>query len=148
MVLFLCTGNYYRSRFAEIVFNSLAQQCELALRADSRGLELSRANKGPVSPHARLALQQMGIELPAEIRYPIAATLDDFQSASHVVAVKEAEHRPLLERHFPTWAGAVEYWHVDDVDCATPEESLPQLLHQVRTLMNRLDAELRMDRAG
>ena len=37
-VLFLCTGNYYRSRFAEILFNHLAGQSKLAWRADSRGL--------------------------------------------------------------------------------------------------------------
>ena len=28
-VLFLCTGNYYRSRFAEILFNSVAAQMGL-----------------------------------------------------------------------------------------------------------------------
>ena len=37
-VLFLCTGNYYRSRFAEILFNQLAPTRGLNWRADSRGL--------------------------------------------------------------------------------------------------------------
>lgn len=35
-VLFLCTGNYYRSRFAEIYFNALAAQRGSPWRADSR----------------------------------------------------------------------------------------------------------------
>jgi len=35
-VLFLCTGNYYRSRFAEILFNAVAAKEGLGWRADSR----------------------------------------------------------------------------------------------------------------
>ena len=43
-VLFLCTGNYYRSRFAEALFNSLAKRAELNWTADSRGLATDRAS--------------------------------------------------------------------------------------------------------
>ena len=39
-VLFLCTGNYYRSRFAEVLFNSVAGKMGLPWRASSRGLAL------------------------------------------------------------------------------------------------------------
>jgi protein-tyrosine phosphatase len=35
-VLFLCTGNYYRSRFAEILFNSVAGKLGLPCLASSR----------------------------------------------------------------------------------------------------------------
>ena len=34
-VLFLCTGNYYRSRFAEILFNSVASKLGLPWQASS-----------------------------------------------------------------------------------------------------------------
>jgi protein-tyrosine phosphatase len=51
-VLFLCSGNYYRSRFAEVYFNRLAEQQPSAWRADSRGLALDPANPGPISRHA------------------------------------------------------------------------------------------------
>ena len=37
-VLFLCTGNYYRSRFAEILFNSVAGRMGLPWKASSRGM--------------------------------------------------------------------------------------------------------------
>src|SRR6266446_4485609 len=48
-VLFLCTGNFYRSRFAEIYFNWLAPREKLLWRADSRGLALDPTNFGPLS---------------------------------------------------------------------------------------------------
>jgi hypothetical protein len=43
-ILFLCTGNYYRSRFAEILFNWHARQRGLRWTADSRGLALDPTN--------------------------------------------------------------------------------------------------------
>ena len=41
-------------------------------------------------------------------------TTDDLEGADRVVALKEAEHRPLLQERFPAWANKVEFWHVDD----------------------------------
>lgn len=41
-VLFLCTGNYYRSRFAEYLFNHLAEQQTLEWRAESLGFAPSQ----------------------------------------------------------------------------------------------------------
>jgi predicted translation initiation factor SUI1 len=31
-----------------------------------------------------------------------------------IVALKQAEHLPLLQEQFPAWAEKVEHWHVDD----------------------------------
>jgi protein-tyrosine phosphatase len=39
-ILFLCTGNYYRSRFAEELFNHHAERAGLYWVAQSRGLAL------------------------------------------------------------------------------------------------------------
>src|SRR5277367_4722244 len=71
-ILFICTGNYYRSRFAEELFNHLARQRELDWRADSRGLALHLGvfNVGPISPATAIALTKMGIPLNAPIRMP------------------------------------------------------------------------------
>ena len=52
-VLFLCTGNYYRSRFAELLFNSIAQGRELGWQADSCGfLSGAAKRRADFSAHA------------------------------------------------------------------------------------------------
>src|SRR5207249_1727138 len=42
-ILFVCTGNFYRSRFAEAVFNHYAKQRQSPWRAFSRGLAVHLA---------------------------------------------------------------------------------------------------------
>lgn len=140
VVLFLCTGNYYRSRFAEILFNHLAARHGLAWRAESRGLNLSLGsrNVGPLSAHARAACAARGL-VPAEpLRMPVPLREDDLRAARLVVAVKEAEHRPYVARLFPGWAERVRYWHVHDLDAASPEEAMGELEANVRALVREL----------
>src|SRR5262245_34846257 len=116
-VLFLCTGNYYRSRFAEALFNSVAVRMGLPWRASSRGLALERGgnNVGPMAVSAVQALEALGVRAGAAIaRMPAQVTTGDLEGAALVVALKHAEHLPLLQERFPAWAEKVEFWHVDD----------------------------------
>ncbi len=140
-VLFLCTGNFYRSRFAEIYFNWLAGREGLAWTADSRGLALDANNFGAISIHTRRELQRLGIPLPEPLRDPLDASVADFSAARLTIALKEAEHRPLMEGRFPDWANRIEYWHVHDLDFAMPHESLPQVKTHVDRLIARLTRE-------
>jgi protein-tyrosine phosphatase len=137
-VLFLCTGNYYRSRFAEIFFNWHSQARQLPWRAASRGLALVKANVGPLSCHTMARLAELGIPVDDYLRLPLAVSQDDFDAAHHIVAVKEVEHRPLIESRFPTWASRVEFWEVHDVDCADAGEAIPVLETHVLSLLARL----------
>ena len=106
-VLFLCTGNYYRSRYAEILFNSKAEKMGLQWNAVSRGLAPDPRNPGPMFRDTMEALQQQGIFFENHLRLPIKVTEADFESNDHVVAVKEAEHRPIIQRNFPQWLNQV-----------------------------------------
>lgn len=137
-VLFLCTGNYYRSRFAEIYFNWLVAGRTSGWRADSRGLALDPGNLGPLSAHARQALAERSIPLPDSLRLPRDLQASDLEAADLIVAVKEAEHRPLVARRFPEWTDRIEFWHVHDLDCALPEDAMPQLQQHVLELVERL----------
>jgi protein-tyrosine phosphatase len=117
IVLFLCTGNHYRSRFAECLFNSVAERMGLPWIAISRGLAVERGvkNIGAMSRSAIKALETLGVR-PAEAmsRFPMQATVADLEHADWIVALKQAEHSPLLQERFPAFAEKVEYWHVED----------------------------------
>jgi low molecular weight protein-tyrosine phosphatase len=140
-VLFLCAGNYYRSRYAEILFNWKAQQHGLAWRADSRGLDPDPRNPGPMSRDTIAALRRLSIPFDRYLRFPIAVTDTDFVGAHQIIAVKEAEHRPMIERNFPKWLDCVEFWHVHDLDCCGPEEAIPHLDREVTALVERLRSD-------
>lgn len=142
-VLFLCTGNYYRSRFAEIVFNHLAERAGIPWRADSCGLRVQPdgvVNHGPLSPFAEGGLELRGIPIAEPRRMPRQACAADF-AADVIVAVKEAEHRPLMEKLFPEHTPRVEFWNIHDLDVGHPVDALRELESRVAAMVERLKAE-------
>jgi protein-tyrosine phosphatase len=140
-VLFICSANYYRSRFSEHLFNWLAPQVDLPWKADSRGLLVDYWGEiGPISRHAVDALNDRSILLNGNNRRPRQLGEPDLLDSDLIVAAKEAEHRAMMRAQFPDWEDRVEYWHVDDLDCAGPEEAIPLLETQVRELVDRLGA--------
>jgi protein-tyrosine phosphatase len=139
-MLFLCTGNYYRSRFAELLFNHLAARSAIGWQAISRGLalELGVHNVGPIATATLAGLVARGVTLEGQPRSPLALNEDDLVGADHIVALKRDEHYPLMRRNFPKWIDRVEYWHVHDVDFALPDETLSHIDRDVRGLIERL----------
>ncbi len=147
-VLFLCSGNYYRSRFAEHLFNWLAESNDLAWRATSRGLTVGCAgNIGPISRYTVERLHALGISIDGNPRQPVQLAESDLSGVDLVIALKETEHRPVLAQRFPAWADRVEYWHIDDLDCAEPDDALTALEDAVRTLAGRLDESTGQDQS-
>lgn len=139
-VLFLCTGNYYRSRHAEAVFNHHATAAGLPWRATSRGLaiEFGVNNVGPIARSTVGRLTELGIPHDPYLRMPERVTADDLAAADLIVALKDAEHRPLMAERHPEWVEKTEFWHVHDIDFATPDVALPQIEEQVAELITRL----------
>ncbi len=139
-VLFLCTGNYYRSRFAEELFNFLAPRELPDWTATSRALaiELGIHNYGPMSVHTQTALAERGIPLTNPVRHPVQCSEADLAAADLVIALKEAEHRPYLTQRYPAWPDRVKYWHVHDLDQSGPVEALTQIESKVTALITEL----------
>ena len=138
-VLFVCTGNYYRSRFAEAVFNHLAGERGLPWRAFSRGL-MAYLSPGPISPHTRAGLAARGIPLRHTAAGSAQLTAADLQAASVIVALKDAEHRPMFVDQFPDWTDKVVFWDVTDLPDSQPDVALPAIEQEVRRLVDSLAA--------
>src|SRR5262249_28249767 len=126
----------YRSRFAEVLFNSVAGKMGMAWRASSRGLALERGvnNVGPMEVSAIKTLEALGVRAAEAVaRLPAQVTTDDLEGAALIVALKHAEHLPLLQERFPAWAEKVEFWHVDD-----SPEVLGLIEQEIMSLVARL----------
>ena len=139
-LLFLCTGNYYRSRFAELVFNALATEQRLYWQAVSRGLALEKGvkNVGPISQTALATLGALGVTVHATLRYPLQVYEADLSRANLIIALQEAEHRPLLHERYPAWVDKVTYWHVRDVVPSPAYNPLQEIEQEVRHLIHLL----------
>jgi low molecular weight protein-tyrosine phosphatase len=135
-LLFLCTGNYYRSRFAEELWRHLEQQEPSGWRAESRGLLVPDAfiHVAAISPHALHGLGVRGIRPPEPVRAPRQVESDDFVASARIVAMSESEHRSMVRRLFPKWVDAIEYWDVEDIDYCPAEAALDNLTGRVHAL--------------
>jgi protein-tyrosine phosphatase len=139
-ILFLCTGNYYRSRYAEELFNFRARNEGLGWSAFSRGLAErgSPDNVGPMSRFALEALSAKNIEPAGARRLPISCSTADFGAAELIIALKGEEHRPFVERRFPDLLSRVTFWDVDDVAFAPPAVALAQIDDLIDGLISEL----------
>lgn len=146
-ILFLCTGNYYRSRFAEMWFNHLAEAAGIEWRAESRGLATERNGHlvGTISKDTVAALARLNVKLPSEHRPGQQCAENDLQSAQQIIALKEAEHRPLLADRHPGWEDRVQYWHVHDLDGATSDRALAEIRNLVELLLFELPRESKLE---
>lgn len=135
-VLFLCTGNYYRSRFCELYFNHLNRQN--GLRAASYGLWAHRKiNPGFISPYAVDYMKYHAVPL-GHIRLPEQIEERHFKNSCKIIALDELEHRPMMEEMFPEWADQIEYWQVHDIEFTEPAIALNSLKESVEKLSQLL----------
>ncbi|HEY8966884.1 MAG TPA: low molecular weight phosphatase family protein [Candidatus Methylacidiphilales bacterium] len=138
-VLFICTGNYYRSRFSEAVFNYIASMKQLPWRAFSRGLAIHLVD-GPLSPHTASALAARGISHLFTAPDRQALRRADLERAALVIALKRDEHEGMMREQFPDWADKIVYWDVHDLDFATPEQALPAIERKIFALLAEIEA--------
>ena len=138
-VLFICTGNYYRSRYAEIVFNHTASQYGLDWNSFSRGFRES-TREAPISHHASNALMDKNIFLD-QVRYPKQLSPSDLALAHRIILMDDQEHRPMMNSEYPEWFDHVEFWNIQDIDFETPNSALGRLDSKIDLLIGSLEAE-------
>ncbi len=137
-LLFICTGNYYRSRFAEAVFNHKAEETGLGWKAFSRGLAIHYVPEGDLSEHTAAALESRGIHVRHTGPIRVQLSEADLREASLVIALKDDEHRPMVREMFPAWESKIVFWDVSDMPHIWPEEALPVIQKRVEELVREL----------
>jgi len=120
-VLFLCSGNFYRSRLSEILFNHYVRDAEINWDADSRGL-LERVRHQGLSPSAVRYLEARNFEgVEQYCRNPQTLILKDLERADLIIALNREEHEPMMKARFgqlPSMMrrqGKLRYWNVYDL---------------------------------
>lgn len=120
-LLFVCSGNYYRSRLAELLFNHAAEAGGLAWRAESRGLLKAGDLKG-LSEHAIAYLRENELgHLADEPRDPLTLDVEDVTDSDLVIGMCRDEHEPMINQKFLSLAralnkaGRIRYWQIYDI---------------------------------
>jgi protein-tyrosine phosphatase len=139
-ILFLCSGNYYRSRMAEEFFNNIAGNAQSAWHADSRGLnQFLGNNQGPMSVDAIKLLTNDGVTVVNGKRYPIPISERDFLESKLIVAMSKAEHEPMIMRDWGQYRDRVQYWDVEDMHLEKPSVAYEKVKGHVRKLFDMLN---------
>ena len=100
-----------------------------------------------MSELAAYRLTTMGVPFD-RARFPRQLSRSDLETAGLVVAMKKVEHHAMMRDQFPAWAEHITYWHIDDIDCATADESLPVCEASIRFLVDTLLDEQQKDEGG
>jgi protein-tyrosine phosphatase len=101
-------------------------------------IERGHGNVGPISAHAISGLTERGIDPAGRGRTPKQCLVADLSAARLIVALEEAEHRPLLLERFPDWEARVRYWHVRDIEFEVPGKALAGLATRIDELVVEL----------
>ncbi|MFM2480378.1 low molecular weight phosphatase family protein [Celerinatantimonas sp. YJH-8] len=143
-VLFLCTGNYYRSRLAEEYFNYWAARLNLPYRASSRALlqDLSHTgNKGTIAAHVRNILDHLAITGRAIERAPKSVTYEELEQSDYIFAMDQREHQPLVDAYYPEFKMKFRYFSIGDDDIEPVAIATERLMNQLDLWIARLCEE-------
>jgi protein-tyrosine phosphatase len=109
-------------------------------RAFSRGLLTSLVADEPtlLSRDTERRLRELGVPLELTGAAPTQLRREDLERAHRTIALKRDEHHAMMVQAHPEWADRIDYWTVHDIDCAHPDEALPQIEAKILELVQGL----------
>lgn len=134
-VLFVCTRNVFRSRFAEALFNWTASKTNLSVRAISRGLAPQLALEDSLSPYVEGALRSNGISLSHTSPTKSHLRENDLRQSLRVIVLNDREHRAPLSEQYPDLVASFEFWNVEELSRWEPERMIGHIEEEVRALV-------------
>ena len=137
-ILFVCTANIFRSRFAEEVFNSLASDSSLSLSAFSAGMKVGEFTTRKIYYPALEQLKRYNIK--PQRGNELSTHIDDLNLDEYdrIICMDEPEHRPMVEENTNLKGRDVEYWNIVDIPEEDSRVSLPMCYEKVNKLFSEM----------
>jgi protein-tyrosine phosphatase len=88
-----------------------------------------------LSPFVLWGLTTRGLCAKGANRSPEQCLILDLESADHIIALNEVEHRPIMSERFPGWESRIQYWDIGDVALVQPNMALALIEAQVERLL-------------
>lgn len=138
-ILFVCTANIHRSRFAEEVFNHLAIQDNNEYRAFSAGLRVGDFSYREIYYPALEHLESFNIKpiRPKESSMHIDdVILEDYYK---IICMDKNEHKPMVDANPKLSKYKFEYWEIVDIPKVESTVSLPMCYEKVVKLFKNIN---------
>lgn len=136
-VLFICTANFFRSRYAEAYFNCLADWNKSPHRAVSAGISID-PKIGPVSSYSLYRMVERGIDSKCMSLEAKKLYSGDVESADVAICMYEKEHKPMMELLYESIESRIIYFDIPDINEISPNQSLDLVEKNVDILFNTI----------
>tara|TARA_Y100001970_G_scaffold49331_1_gene62484 strand:+ start:667 stop:1092 length:426 start_codon:yes stop_codon:yes gene_type:complete len=138
-VLFVCTANIHRSRFAEEVFNFLAKEKNSVHRAFSAGLKVGDYSFRTIYYPALNNLKKLNITPLRPNDYSTHIDDVEIREYDRIICMDEYEHKPMVMANANLGDEIFEYWNIVDEPKVKSDISLPKCFQKVEDLLTEID---------
>ncbi len=136
-VLFICTANFFRSRYAEAYFNCMADWNKSPHKAISGGVSIDPLI-GPMSSYTMYRMVERGIDAKCSSPQSKRVYSGDIDAADIAICVYEKEHKPMMELLYESVENQIVYWSIPDINEISPNQSLDLVEKNVDVLFNTI----------
>lgn len=137
-ILFVCTGNIFRSRFAEEVFNHLCKINGVDATAFSAGLQVGRYKQRKIYWPAMNELERLKIEPLRSNEESVHIDDIDVSIYDQIICMDEEEHKPMVRSNELLSGFTFQYWNIVDMPKVSSDISLPKCYKKVESLIDQL----------
>ena len=137
-ILFVCTGNIFRSRFAEEVFNHLCEINGVDATAFSAGLQVGGYKQRKIYRPAMNELERLKIEPLRSNEDSVHIDDIDVSIYDQIICMDEEEHKPMVRSNELLSGFTFQYWNIVDMPKVPSDKSLPKCYKKVESLIDQL----------
>tara|TARA_B100001027_G_scaffold179354_1_gene130727 strand:- start:230 stop:673 length:444 start_codon:yes stop_codon:yes gene_type:complete len=137
-ILFVCTANIFRSRFAEEVFNFLALEERIPAKAFSAGLKVGEYHVRKIHRPALEQLEKLNIKPKRPNELSVHIDEVELTKYDQLICMDEAEHKSMVLSNSKLKKFNFEYWYIIDEPKVQSDVSLPICYSKVKKLVDDL----------